>query len=59
MAIVLGKLPPDGSALLKIYSGFDSASKPFDVSNVTINSGFSRTGCCLSKALCDCLEESQ
>lgn len=55
MAIALGKLSLDDSPLgepermlLKIYSGSDSALKVSDISSVTMNSGFSRTGCCLS-----------
>ena len=63
MAVELGKLSPEGSplgepegALLKICSGSDLAHNVFDVSGVTMNSGFSRTGCCLSNAPCDCPE---
>lgn len=60
MSILLGKLSPDDcplgepeGMLLKIYSGSDSALKAFVVSSVTLNSGLSRTGCCLSKAPCE------
>lgn len=60
MSILLGKLSPDDSPLgepegmlLKIYSGSDSALKAFVVSSITLNSGFSRTGCCLSRAPCE------
>ena len=60
IAVVLGKLFPDDpplgkpeGMLLKIYSASNSASKAFDVSSATINSEFSRTGCCLSNAPCD------
>lgn len=63
MAIALGKLSPDDTPLgkpkgmlLKIQSGSGLASKVFDVSGVTMNSGFSRRGCCLSNAPCDWLE---
>lgn len=54
------KLPSDHSSLaelegmlLKTYNDSDSASKPFDVSSVAINSGFWGTECCLSNAPCD------
>ena len=47
MAIPLGKLSPDDSPLgepegmlLKIYSISDSALNAFDVSSMTMNSGF-------------------
>ena len=60
MAIALGKLFLDVSPLaqpemmlFKIYSGSDLVPKIFDASGVTMNSGFSRTGCCLSNAPCD------
>lgn len=63
MAVALGKLFPDGAPLggtegmlSKIYSGSDFSSEVFDVSVVTMNSGFSRIGFCLPKASCDCPE---
>ena len=55
VAAELGKLSPNNSPLsepesmlVKIYSEYDSAPKAFHVSDVTINSAFSRTGGCLS-----------
>ena len=55
----LETLSPDDSldetegTLLEMYTGPDTGAKVFDVSGVTMNSGFSGTGCCLSSEPCD------
>ena len=55
VAAELGKLSPNNpplgepeSTLVKVYSEYDSAPKDFHVSDVNINSAFSRTEDCLS-----------
>ena len=66
MTVLLGNLSLDDSPLgepegmlLKIHSGSESAPQVFDVSGVTRDSGFSRTGRCLSSAPVTGLKESQ